>query len=103
MEALKKMSAPNAKVIRGGHELSIPVSELVPGDLVILETGDYIPADVRLVTSVNLKVDEAALTGESVPVEKHADAKLEGSISLGDQANCGFMSTLVTYGRGTEL
>lgn len=103
LEALKKMSAPNAKVIRGGHELSIPVSELVPGDLVILETGDYIPADVRLVTSVNLKVDEAALTGESVPVEKHADAKLEGSISLGDQANCGFMSTLVTYGRGTGI
>jgi len=103
LEALKKMSAPNAKVIRGGHELSIPVSELVPGDLVILETGDYIPADVRLVTSVNLKVDEAALTGESVPVEKHADAKLEGSISLGDQANCGFMSTLVAYGRGTGI
>ena len=71
--------------------------------MVILETGDYIPADVRLVTSVNLKVDEAALTGESVPVEKHADAKLEGSISLGDQANCGFMSTLVTYGRGTGI
>jgi len=103
LEALKKMSAPNAKVIRDGHELSIPVSELVPGDLVILETGDYIPADVRLVTSVNLKVEEAALTGESVPVEKHADAKLEGNVNLGDQVNCGFMSTLVTYGRGTGI
>ncbi len=100
LEALKKMSAPNAKVIRDGEHLVIPAVQLVPGDLVVLETGDYIPADLRLMETVNLKVEEAALTGESVPVEKYADAKLEGDIGLGDQINCGFMSTLITYGRG---
>ena len=71
--------------------------------MVLLETGDYIPADIRLVTSVNLKVEEAALTGESVPVEKQANTRLEGSVGLGDQVNCGFMSTLVTYGRGSGI
>lgn len=100
LEALKKMTAPNAKVIRGGEPLTVPARELVPGDLVVLETGDYVPADVRLVQSVNLKVEEAALTGESVPVEKHAEAELAGDVGLGDQINAGFMSTLVTYGRG---
>ncbi len=100
LEALKKMSAPNAKVIRGGDPLIIPSADLVPGDIVLLETGDYIPADVRLFSSVNLKVEEAALTGESVPVEKNWGAVLEGDVGLGDQINSGFMSTLVTYGRG---
>ena len=103
LEALKKMSAPNAKVIRDGEVTTIPAVELVPGDLVLLDTGDYVPADVRLVESVNLKVEEAALTGESVPVEKFADAELSGDIGLGDQINCGFMSTLVTYGRGRGI
>lgn len=103
LEALKKMSAPNAKVIRGGELLTIPAVEVVPGDLVIMETGDYVPADVRIVESVNLKVEEAALTGESVPVEKYADEQLEGDVGLGDQVNCGFMSTLVTYGRGKGI
>lgn len=103
MEALKKMSAPNAKVIREGKILTIPAVDLVPGDLAILETGDYVPADMRITESVNLKVEEAALTGESVPVEKYADAKLEGDIGLGDQINSGFMSTLVTYGRGKGI
>jgi Ca2+-transporting ATPase len=103
LEALQKMSAPNAKVIRDGKELSVPARELVPGDLAVLETGDYIPADVRLVSSINLKVEEAALTGESVPVEKDADERLNGDIGLGDQTNCGFMSTLVTYGRGSGI
>ncbi|MEL7610458.1 MAG: HAD-IC family P-type ATPase, partial [Bacillota bacterium] len=103
LEALKKMSAPNAKVIRDGEPITIPARELVPGDLVVLETGDYVPADVRLVTAVNLKVEEAALTGESVPVEKNAQAELSGDIGLGDQINCGFMSTLVTYGRGSAI
>lgn len=103
LEALQKMSAPEAKVIRDGKEHSVPASELVPGDLVILETGDYIPADVRLVSTANLKVEEAALTGESVPVEKDAAVRLEGSVGLGDQVNCGFMSTLVTYGRGSGI
>lgn len=103
LEALKKMSAPNAKVIRDGEPVTIPARYLVPGDLVVLETGDYIPADVRLINSVNLKIEEAALTGESVPVEKHADAQLSGDIGLGDQINSGFMSTLVTYGRGSGI
>jgi Ca2+-transporting ATPase len=103
LEALKKMSAPNAKVIRAGRTMAIPAVELVPGDIVVLETGDYIPADVRLFNSVNLKVEEAALTGESVPVEKDARAELSGDIGLGDQVNCGFMSTLVTYGRGSGI
>jgi len=103
LEALKKMSAPNAKVIRDGTPLIIPAVELVPGDIVVLETGDFVPADVRLFSSVNLKIEEAALTGESVPVEKQADARLEGEIGLGDQINCGFMSTLVTYGRGSGI
>ena len=103
LEALKKMSAPNAKVIRDGEPIVIPAGNLVPGDVVILETGDYIPADVRLVHSINLKVEEAALTGESVPVEKNAALILEGDIGLGDQINSGFMSTLVTYGRGTGI
>lgn len=103
LEALKRMSAPNAKVIRDGETLTIPARELVPGDLVVLETGDYIPADLRLVSSINLKVEEAALTGESVPVEKHAELVLEGDVGLGDQKNSAFMSTLITYGRGTGI
>jgi Ca2+-transporting ATPase len=103
LEALRKMSAPNAKVIRDGEPVTIPARELAPGDVVILETGDYVPADVRLIHSVNLKIEEAALTGESVPVEKHADAQLSGDIGLGDQINSGFMSTLVTYGRGSGI
>lgn len=103
LAALKKMSAPNAQVIRDGAALTVASSEVVPGDLVVLETGDYIPADVRLVKSINLKVEEAALTGESVPVDKHADATLQGDIGLGDQINSGFMSTIITYGRGTGI
>lgn len=103
MEALKKMTAPHAKVIRNGEQLTVSAAELVPGDLVLLETGDYIPADVRIIESVNLKVEEAALTGESVPVDKHADVTLEGDVGIGDQTNCGFMSTIVTYGRGKGL
>ncbi|MEA4891704.1 MAG: cation-translocating P-type ATPase [Peptococcaceae bacterium] len=103
LEALKKMSAPNAKVVRDGEVMTVPAVDLVPGDLVLLDTGDYVPADVRISESVNLKVEEAALTGESVPVEKDADAELSGDIGLGDQVNCGFMSTLVTYGRGRGI
>lgn len=103
MEALKKMAAPNAKVIRDGNHLTIPARELVIGDLVILETGDYIPADLRLTETMNLKVEEAALTGESVPVEKYADITFKEETGLGDQINQGFMSTLVTYGRGKGI
>lgn len=103
MEALKKMASPNAKVIRDGNRQTIPASELVPGDVVLLETGDYIPADMRLIETINLKVEEAALTGESVPVEKQDEVTFKDEVGLGDQINLGFMSTIVTYGRGKGL
>jgi Ca2+-transporting ATPase len=100
LAALKKLAAPEAKVIRDGHHATIPARELVPGDLVVLETGNYIPADLRLVESVNLRIDEASLTGESVPVEKHAGGVLPAEAPLGDRHNCAYMSTVITYGRG---
>lgn len=103
LAALKKMSAPNAQVIRDGLQTTIPGRELVPGDVVLLEAGNYVPADLRLATSVNLKVEEASLTGESVPVEKNAKAVLDKDIPLGDRRNSAFMSTMVTYGRGKGL
>ena len=103
MEALKKMASPTAKVLREGNRITIPATELVPGDIVFLETGDYVPADMRLLETVNLKVEEAALTGESVPVEKHGDVTFKDEVGLGDRINLGFMSTIVTYGRGTGL
>ena len=97
------MAAPNAQVIRDGHQVTVPGRELVPGDLVLLEAGNYVPADMRLVSSVNLKVEEASLTGESVPVEKNAAVMLDKEIPLGDRKNSAFMSTMVTYGRGKGL
>jgi len=103
LAALRKMSAPNATVIRGGIQQTVPSSELVPGDLVVLETGYYVPADVRLVGSVNLRIDEASLTGESVPVEKDAHLLLEPDAPIGDRHNLAFMSSTVTYGRGRGL
>jgi Ca2+-transporting ATPase len=103
LAALKKMAAPNAQVIRDGHQITVAGRELVPGDLVLLEAGNYVPADMRLVSTVNLKVEEASLTGESVPVEKHAAAVLDREIPLGDRKNSAFMSTMVTYGRGKGL
>jgi P-type Ca2+ transporter type 2C len=101
--ALKKMAAPNAQVVRGGHQVMVPARELVVGDIVLLEAGNYIPADMRLVESVNLKIEEASLTGESVPVEKDAAVVLDREIPLGDRKNSAFMSTLITYGRGRGL
>jgi P-type Ca2+ transporter type 2C len=103
LAALKKMAAPNAQVIRGGHQMTIPSRELVVGDVVVIEAGNYIPADMRLIESVNLKVEEASLTGESVPVDKNASVVLDKEIPLGDRKNSAFMSTLVTYGRGKGL
>lgn len=102
LEALKKMSAPHAKVIRGGEISLIPSRELTPGDIVLLEAGDYIPADVRIIEAMNLKVEEASLTGESVPVEKISE-QLDCELPLADRQNMGFMSTVVTYGRGKGL
>ena len=103
LAALKKMSAPNAQVMRDGHQVTIPGRELVAGDIVLLEAGNYIPADMRLISTVNLKIEEASLTGESVPVEKHAAVVLDKEIPLGDRKNSAFMSTMVTYGRGKGL
>ncbi len=100
LAALRKMAAPEAHVIRDGHQITIPARELVPGDIVILETGNHVPADVRLIEAVNLQIQEAALTGESVPVHKYADTVLDREIPLGDRNNTAFMSTVVTYGRG---
>jgi Ca2+-transporting ATPase len=100
LAALKKMAAPNAQVVRGGRQETVPSRELVPGDIVLLEAGNYVPADMRLTDSVNLKIDEASLTGESVPVDKSAGVVLDKDIPLGDRKNSAFMSTLVTYGRG---
>lgn len=100
VEALQKLSAPNAKVIREGNQITLPAAEIVPGDVVVLEAGDIIPADIRLLESSNMKVEEASLTGESVPVEKDAKAKIAGSVGIGDRHNMGFSSTIVTYGRG---
>jgi Ca2+-transporting ATPase len=94
---------PNANVMRGGLRVTVPSRELVPGDIVILEAGNYVPADVRLVKSVNLRIEEAALTGESVPVEKSAQVSLEADIPLGDRHNTAFMGTLITYGRGRGI
>ncbi|NWF55156.1 MAG: HAD-IC family P-type ATPase, partial [Syntrophaceae bacterium] len=103
LAALKKMAAPNAQVIREGHQITVPSRELVPGDIVLLEAGNYVPADMRLIESVNLKVEEASLTGESVPVDKEANVVLDKDIPIGDRKNSAFMSTLITYGRGKGL
>ena len=103
LAALKKLAAPEAIVLRDGHRISLPARELVPGDLVFLETGNYIPADVRLVEAINLQIDESALTGESVAVQKNATVTLDKDIPLGDQRNTAFTGSIVTYGRGTGI
>ena len=103
LEALKKLSSHASKVIRNGKEQVIPARELVPGDLVIIETGDYIAADLRIIEAVNLKSQEASLTGESVPVEKITE-KIDGNeIGIGDRKNMLFSSSLITYGRGKAI
>lgn len=100
LEALKKMSSPTAMVRRDGKIVEIPASELVVGDIVLLEAGRVIPADLRLIQSVNLKIEESALTGESVPVEKDANFVATSDVGIGDQINMAFSSTSVSYGRG---
>ena len=100
LEALNKMSSPRTKVMREGQIEEIDSTEIVPGDIVVLDTGDIIPADMRLIEAFNLKVQESALTGESVPVDK-IESTLEGSdITLGDRTNMAFSTSIVTYGRG---
>ena len=104
LEALKKLSSPRARVRRGGAVVTVPAPELVVGDVVLLEAGDYVSADLRLTVSAGLRVDESALTGESEPVEKRTDAIAgEGELALGDRANLAFSGSLVTYGRGEGL
>ncbi len=100
LAALKKMAAPDAHVMRDGKRVTVPTRDLVPGDIVYLEAGNHVPADVRLLEAINLQVEEAALTGESLPVQKNAVLQLEKNIPLGDRKNTAFMGTLVTYGRG---
>jgi Ca2+-transporting ATPase len=100
LAALKKLAAPDAQVMRDGRRVSIPSYELVPGDLVFLEAGNFIPADIRLLEAVNLRVEEASLTGESLAVQKNAATVLDKNVPLGDRKNTAFMGTVVSYGRG---
>lgn len=99
LEALRRMSAPTARVLRQGEESVVPAAELVVGDIVQLRDGDMVPADLRLIDSANLKIQEASLTGESVPVEKDADQCPAESCALADRCNMAYSSSIVTYGR----
>lgn len=103
LEALQKMSAPTALVLRDQILVQIDAKELVPGDIIHLETGHFVPADARLLSSINLKIDEASLTGESHPVEKFADAVLNENTLLADRHNMVMATGIVTYGRGTAI
>lgn len=103
LEALRNMSAPTARVLRQGEESVIPASDLVVGDVVMLGDGDMVPADLRLIDSANLKVQEASLTGESVPSEKEAEDILPEDCPLGDRSNMAYTSAIVTYGRATGV
>ena len=98
LEALKGLSAPHARVIRDGREQLIDAAQLVPGDIIRLEAGDFVPADARLVQSVSLKSEESALTGESVPAEKDADGPVAENAPLGDRVNMAFSGCSITYG-----
>ena len=98
LDALKNMSAPHSRVIRGGVEQKIESSQLVPGDIILLEAGDFVPADARLIESVSLKCEESALTGESVPSEKHVGDDVDGKAPLGDRSNMVFSGCSVSYG-----
>jgi Ca2+-transporting ATPase len=102
MEALKNMVTPRSRVRRGGQVAAVAAADLVPGDLIVLEAGDRVPVDGRLIEATNLKINESALTGESMPVEKHT-APLNGAVALADRKNMVYMGTVVTNGRATVL
>lgn len=103
LEALQKMTSPLCKVIRDGNTVQIETKELVPGDIILIEAGDFIPADARIIECSNLQVDESALTGESVPVNKINDVILDDNLPIGDQKNLLFSSTFVTNGRAKAV
>ena len=106
IEALKEMTAATSKVLRGGKQITVKSEELVPGDVIILEAGDAVPADARIIESNSLKCEEAALTGESVPVEKHSEkisAGEEAEVPLGDRSNMVYMGSTAVYGRGKAV
>ena len=103
LDALKSMSAPHARVIRDGKEQMIDASQLVPGDIIHLEAGDFVPADARLISSISLKSEEAALTGESVPSEKDASAQVAAESPLGDRTNMVFSGCSITYGTAAAI
>ena len=106
IEALQEIAAATSKVLRDGHVLTVKSEELVPGDIILLEAGDSVPADARIIESASMKIEEAALTGESVPVTKHADvltAESNGEVPLGDRKNMVYMGSTVAYGRGRAV
>ena len=103
LEALKRISSPETTVIRDGKRFKIKSEDLVLGDVVVLEEGDTIGADIRLIEAVNLKCEESSLTGESVPVEKDSSLTFSESVSIGDRVNMAYMSTTVSYGRATGV
>ena len=103
LEALKKMTAPRVKVKREGKVREIKSSELVPGDIVVLEAGHFVPADCRLINAYNLKVEESSLTGETVPVEKNAGVVLNQKVALGDTVNMVFATTVIVNGHGEAV
>jgi len=103
IEALREMAAPHATAYRDGHEVRVPASELVPGDVIGLHAGDRVPADARLFEAVNLRLEEAALTGESLPVEKHAEPLADADLGIGDRTNMVHSGTAANYGRGRAV
>jgi len=103
LEALKKLAAPTATVLRNGRIMEIPAKEVVPGDIILIEAGDRIPADARLIEAIDLRVDEAVLTGESIPVPKSTEPLPEAKMPVADRRNMVFMGTHITYGRGKAV
>lgn len=103
IEALRQMAAPTTTALRDGEEVEIAARDLVPGDVILLRAGDKIPADARLIEAVNLQIEEASLTGESVPVEKHAAPLADAELAVGDRRNMAYAGTAATYGRGRAI